>query len=373
MEQRVRNARLVAVLAVLVAVVAYVPRLAMAKADHRHDADGYTEWTQTDALPDKAGKYYLAGNVKLAQTWKVTAGDTELCLNGKTVTFAKGAKGSLVDVPDGARLTVTDCADKVGALKGGTGTDGKGGVVIVEEGGTFDLEDATVSGGKIAAVKESKDDPASKEISQGGGVYVDGTFAMKDSKIENNKAAVGAGVYVSDKGSMSVEGTAKVVDKNKDTAGKDSNVVLATGKTIKVADKIESKDAKKANFGVTLLDAEGNETAGVITSGYAEKMGEEDSSKYFSSNSTVFKVVSNTVKTEARLAGVVTVAFNKNAEDATGEMESISGEEGKATTLPPNTFVRDGYTFREWNTQADGNGDAYTDQSEGFELFDTTL
>ncbi len=370
-EHSVHNGRLVAVFAVLVVVATCMSRLALAKAEHQHDAGGYTEWTQTDALPTAAGKYYLKANVKLAETWDVVAGDTELCLNGKTISLKSGAQGSLIDVPAGANLTVSDCASKAGSLKGGTGTNGKGGVILVEEGGAFTLEDATVSGGKVTATKEQADDPESKEVSLGGGVYVDGSFTMKNSTVENNKAAKGAGVYVSDKGNMSVEGAAKVTDKNKDTSNSASNVVLASGKTIKVADKLEGDGAKKASIGVTLLDAEGNETAGTITSGFAEKMAEEDPSKYFSSNSTVLKVVSNTTKAEARLAGTVTIAFDSNG--GAGSMSPVSGEEGTTTDLPKSEFTREGCTFDGWNTSADGSGVGYADEQTDVSFSNMTL
>ncbi|MDG5815416.1 InlB B-repeat-containing protein [Chitinispirillales bacterium ANBcel5] len=57
-----------------------------------------------------------------------------------------------------------------------------------------------------------------------------------------------------------------------------------------------------------------------------------------------------------------TVTFDANEGD--GTMESKTVETGKTTVLSPNEFTRDGYTFINWNTEADGSGDSYEDNSE---------
>ena len=57
-----------------------------------------------------------------------------------------------------------------------------------------------------------------------------------------------------------------------------------------------------------------------------------------------------------------TVAFNKNANDATGTMVMQAFIYGTAQTFTANAFTRDGYTFSGWNTEADGSGTAYTDE-----------
>ncbi len=55
------------------------------------------------------------------------------------------------------------------------------------------------------------------------------------------------------------------------------------------------------------------------------------------------------------------IAFDKNADDATGSMTSIDAAYDTEATLQACAFSRKGYTFAGWNTKADGTGDAYAD------------
>ena len=59
-----------------------------------------------------------------------------------------------------------------------------------------------------------------------------------------------------------------------------------------------------------------------------------------------------------------TVAFDKNATDATGTMDPQAFTYGTAQNLTANAFTREGYAFMGWNTQADGNGTTYSDEQE---------
>ena len=55
-----------------------------------------------------------------------------------------------------------------------------------------------------------------------------------------------------------------------------------------------------------------------------------------------------------------TVKFNKNADDATGDVPAdIQTTYDKEFELPENTFTKIGYNFAGWNTEADGNGTDY--------------
>jgi uncharacterized repeat protein (TIGR02543 family) len=56
-----------------------------------------------------------------------------------------------------------------------------------------------------------------------------------------------------------------------------------------------------------------------------------------------------------------TVAYDKNAADATGTMDSGTHTYGESQALISNGFVRTGHTFIRWTAQADGGGDRYTD------------
>jgi len=54
-----------------------------------------------------------------------------------------------------------------------------------------------------------------------------------------------------------------------------------------------------------------------------------------------------------------TVAFDAN--DGTGSMDSQGFTVGESQALTSNAFTREGYTFKGWNTAADGSGTSYAD------------
>lgn len=59
-----------------------------------------------------------------------------------------------------------------------------------------------------------------------------------------------------------------------------------------------------------------------------------------------------------------TVAFDKNADDATGAMAPQHMAYGQAKALAANAFERRGYAFAGWSTASDGTGTAYADKAE---------
>ena len=58
-----------------------------------------------------------------------------------------------------------------------------------------------------------------------------------------------------------------------------------------------------------------------------------------------------------------TVAFDGNGAGS-GEMESIALDYNESTALPANQYGREGYTFKNWNTKANGSGTKYADMAE---------
>lgn len=68
--------------------------------------------------------------------------------------------------------------------------------------------------------------------------------------------------------------------------------------------------------------------------------------------STTFNIYYTRTQTE--------LIYNKNHENATGEMASSTGYVGNGVTIKANEFSLDGYKFNGWNTQADGNGINYS-------------
>ena len=55
------------------------------------------------------------------------------------------------------------------------------------------------------------------------------------------------------------------------------------------------------------------------------------------------------------------ISFYSN--QGTGEMADLELVKNANSNLPPNSFVREGYTFKEWNTKADGTGTKYSDEA----------
>ena len=160
----------------------------------------WTEWNETTSLPDSGGNYYLTGNVTLSETWKAPSEETSLCLNGHSITCENSSEqGSVIRVPSGVTLTITDCADTPGKITGGTGTEARyntsilsgghfGGGIYVE--GILNLYNGSIEKNHIPSYRMRYDG--------GGGVFVNGKeayFNMYGGIIQDNAAyTAGAGV-----------------------------------------------------------------------------------------------------------------------------------------------------------------------------------
>ena len=66
-----------------------------------------------------------------------------------------------------------------------------------------------------------------------------------------------------------------------------------------------------------------------------------------------------------------TLTYDSNG--GSGEMKSTTGDEGSEITLTAYAFTKTGYTFSEWTTKADGNGDKYADKEKIKLTANTTL
>ena len=62
-----------------------------------------------------------------------------------------------------------------------------------------------------------------------------------------------------------------------------------------------------------------------------------------------------------------------NANGGSGEMKSMTGNKGSEITLAANVFTKNGYTFTEWNTKADGKGEKFADKEKIKLTANTTL
>ncbi len=149
--------------------------------------------------------YYLATDL----TCNITInGTVYLCLNGKVLTGT--GNSSVITVSDDATLTLCDCQEgevenrvtvysdtngnttektfNSGVITGGNTSSNGGGVYVY---GTFNMYGGTIAGNRAV-------DDDYGETSNGGGVYVtyQGTFNMNGGEISGNMAGWGGGVHV---------------------------------------------------------------------------------------------------------------------------------------------------------------------------------
>lgn len=67
-----------------------------------------------------------------------------------------------------------------------------------------------------------------------------------------------------------------------------------------------------------------------------------------------------TVKKDAPVVEECTITFDPNG--GKGEMDPQKGDKGDTVKLKANEFTRNGYSFKNWNTKADGSGVKYDDK-----------
>ena len=175
------------------------------------DHTGYTEWTDTGALPDEEGKYYLSNDITLSANWDVS-GETVLCLNGHNIKL----NAYHFEVGEDEHLVICDCSTAVhqGYLDperyylwtpgegGGESCDLTGGVIyggVCEEedtGSCIDSNggDVTLAGGNIAGNLNYKD---AWTDSNGTVRIVDGNFTMYGGSVTGNYVYnYGGGIYI---------------------------------------------------------------------------------------------------------------------------------------------------------------------------------
>ncbi len=78
------------------------------------------------------------------------------------------------------------------------------------------------------------------------------------------------------------------------------------------------------------------------------------------------KIVNNNTNTRSIVtpkAASKAVIFDRNGSDVQGNMLNQPFEKGQTLSLSPNTYIRPGYHFDGWNTQADGSGASYNNMA----------
>ena len=278
------------------------------------DINGHTgacadvTWTAWDGVSDitydanNTAYVYLRDNAERDSALEIANGYTlYLCLSGHSLTKNKTGK-SVIKVGDNATLSLCDCSDaQSGKLTHGTTASGlkyTGHGVSLGYRSTFNMYGGSITGnradtgggvslaseysyakfnmygGSITNNAATNGDGGggvhnlfgtftmyggsitgnSADTRCGGGVYLArmGEFVMKGGEITGNTAKNGGGVYTAVNGNtgLTVSGDAAITG-NSNTAGKDKNVYLVSGKTIEIgADGL----GEKASIGVTTAD-----------------------------------------------------------------------------------------------------------------------
>ena len=108
--------------------------------------------------------------------------------------------GHVINVKDGATLTITDSIG-TGIITGGN-TDDEGGGIKIEKNSTCIIEDGTVTGNR----SEVHDGFLSDSNGDGGGIFVKGRLIMKGGSVVGNYAEdTGGGIYCADSGTFEIE------------------------------------------------------------------------------------------------------------------------------------------------------------------------
>lgn len=198
---------------------------------HKHGEAELTAWRSADSMPTEAGTYYLTKD--MAFDSENISTDVSLCLNGHTIT-------GKVTVQNGGKFTLTDCKEgsfdgKITVDNGSTCTLNEGTFhVEVTNNGDFVTNDSTLTGKDTAVINN-------------------GRFEMNGGSITGNTKGV------INNSNMTVSGNVKII---KNT---DSNLYLADGKTISIADLDD-----KAEIGITAEKQNSlNDGANIIISAVA--------------------------------------------------------------------------------------------------------
>ena len=167
-------------------------------AEPEHNHSGWTEWTSTNSLPSSAGDYYLTVNVSIPDGWTMPSGETNLCLNGKTIS-------NKLTVPSGGVLRIYDEG-------GGQVTNSIGRALVVNDGGKAYIYAGTfensTSSGHCIDVRSGGFIQIDGGTFIGASGYSDATISIYGEGIINNANVSGGcnAVYSRDSGKVYIYG-----------------------------------------------------------------------------------------------------------------------------------------------------------------------
>ena len=144
-----------------------------------------------------------------------------------------------------------------------------------------------------------------------------------------------------------IEGSAEIITVKFDANG-------ATG-------EVPEEIARKKGRSITLPGAENLVKEDYKFVGWSGNATESPENVNFKVGSR-FKLIDNVTLYAIWAYDTREISFDSNG--GTGTMESINVVTGKNSNLPNNKFSKEGYKFKEWNTNADGNGTKYSNEGE---------
>ena len=252
--------------------------------EHVHDEITFTPWTDANNLPSSPGNYYLTCDVYSSVTWDVPSGETNLCLNGRTIWKNNTTTG--IKVALGESLNIYDCEGGgmiringnkgieirygVCTLYGGSivGSENSQGVTITGingcravfnmEGGSvtgFEYEQQSSGGAGVCVNNFGTFNMTGGTINinraryNGGGVYVDGSSSevnISGGSITSNYVytGIGGGLYVAN-GTVNVSGSA-LIDQN--NAGDGGGLYVANG-TVNISGSASISRNRSESYG----------------------------------------------------------------------------------------------------------------------------
>ena len=74
------------------------------------DGKTFVAWNSDDALPHEAGNYYLTSDVTLSSIWSPGSGETNICLNGHSIT--RIGDGRVMDIGENRIFGLYECDDE---------------------------------------------------------------------------------------------------------------------------------------------------------------------------------------------------------------------------------------------------------------------
>ena len=179
-------------------------------ADHA-DVD-FRKWTDATKLP-ASGNYYLDVDVRLSGEQFKFTGDTNLCLNGHSITQASDTR--VLSVSSGVTVSITDCGT-TGKITGGKHDTGSG--IFINEGGTLNLFGGTITGNTpktatgatagAAIFLRSNDGPGATFNMYGGEISGNGNAGCWGGAISNGSGNANNTVYVNIYGGKIIDNTA---------------------------------------------------------------------------------------------------------------------------------------------------------------------